>query len=177
VVDANDTLHLFFGQRISGNPDIHGLWHSVWVDPRWSEPEAIIKGPQVNDLVGRSSFDPYAARAVVSRGNVILVTWRTDPGNKGNGVWFSYQTIDAPGSPTPFSGPVTPESIEGTPTSIPEVNNQNLSPLNVAPLDNPQPVDNTIKSIAWSPGPIMLISLAVVFVVLLVRVLALRKKS
>jgi hypothetical protein len=177
VVDANDTLHLFFGQRISGNPDIHGLWHSVWVDPRWSEPEAIIKGPQVNDLIGRSSFDPYAARAVVSRGNVILVTWRTDPGNKGNGVWFSYETIAAPGSPTSFSSPVPPELIEGTPTSIPEVNNQNLSPLNTAPPDNPLPVDNTIKSIAWSPSPILLISLAVVFVVLLVRVLTLRKKS
>jgi hypothetical protein len=95
VVDSADKLHLFFGQRITGNPDIHGLWHSIWINDtsRWTEPEAIVKGPQINDPISDKSFDPYDATAVLSRGNVLLVTWRTDPGNKGNGVWYSYKKL------------------------------------------------------------------------------------
>lgn len=99
VVDSNQDLHLFFGQRISGNPDIHGVWHSEFVNNRWLEPEGVVKGPAVDDKVGYSAFDPHTVRAVVSQGNVILVTWRTDPRNKGNGVWFSYKKIDAPEQP------------------------------------------------------------------------------
>ena len=95
VVDGNDDLHIFFGQRITGNPDIHGMWHSVWQGGKWSEPEPIVSGPQIADLVGDKAFDPYEARAVVSHGNVILVTWRSDPGLKGNGVWYSYKNLDA----------------------------------------------------------------------------------
>ena len=86
VIDGNGDLHLFFGQRISGSPDIHGMWHSVWGGEFWSEPEAVVSGPQVVDQTGFKSFDPFEARAVVSQGNVIMVTWRTDPGLKGNGV-------------------------------------------------------------------------------------------
>jgi len=99
LVDGNDDLHLFFGQRIPGPPDIHGMWHSMFADNRWTEPEAIIKGPLIVDQVGDKGFDPFFARAVVSQGNVILATWRTDPRSKGNGVWYSYQKIDAPELP------------------------------------------------------------------------------
>jgi hypothetical protein len=108
VIDGNNDLHLFFGQRISGNPDIHGLWHSMLVNNRWTEPDALIKGPRIVDKEGPTGFDPYDARAVVSQGNVLLVTWRTDPGDiKDNGVWYSYATINAPEAPTS-----TPKSIE-----------------------------------------------------------------
>ena len=100
VVDGADNLHLFFGQRISGNPDIHGMWHSIWVNNHWIEPEAIVKGPRVIDKVGTNGFDPYDAQAIVSQGNVILVTWRTDPGDiKPNGVWYAYTQMDIPESP------------------------------------------------------------------------------
>jgi len=119
VVDGNDELHLFFGQRITGNPDIHGMWHSVWNKVRWTEPEAIINGPSVNDPDGNKSFDPFEARAVVSQGNVILVTWRTDPGLKGNGVWYSYQVLDAPELPLEtYDALVTPTTtVSSVPTS------------------------------------------------------------
>lgn len=100
VTDSNDNLHLFFGQRITGNPDIHGMWHSLWVNNRWTEPDAVIKGPRVLDIEGYSGFDPYEARAVVSQGNVLLVTWRTDPGDiRDNGVWYSYAVLNAPELP------------------------------------------------------------------------------
>jgi hypothetical protein len=96
VTDANDTLHMFFAQRISGPPDIHGMWHSVFGGVTWSEPEAIVSGPQVADHQGNTAFDPFEARAVLSHDNVLLVTWRNDPGLQGNGVWYSYQRLAAP---------------------------------------------------------------------------------
>ena len=45
------------------------------------------------------SFDPYDARAVVSQGNVILLTWRTDPGRKDVWPFYSTTTLDIPESP------------------------------------------------------------------------------
>jgi hypothetical protein len=100
VVDGNDELHLFFGQRITGSPDIHGMWQSIYKNDRWTEPAAIVKGPRVWDLEGLTSFDPYEAHAVVSQGDVILVTWITDPGErKNNGVFYSFATLNATESP------------------------------------------------------------------------------
>jgi hypothetical protein len=103
VIDGNDQMHLFFGQRITGSkgtPDMHGMWHSIWLNGRWTEPDAVIKGPRIVDKEGLSGFDPYEAHAIVSQGNVILVTWRTDPGDiKDNGVWYSYATLNAPEAP------------------------------------------------------------------------------
>jgi hypothetical protein len=100
VIDGNDDLHLFFGQRISGSPDIHGMWHSILKGDRWTEPDAVVKGPRIWDTEGLTSFDPYEAHAVVSQGNVILVTWITDLGDrKPNGVFYSYSVLDAPEAP------------------------------------------------------------------------------
>jgi len=99
VVDGNDELHLFFGQRIPGDPDIHGMWHSMFINDRWTQPKAVVKGSLIVDEVGDKGFDPNFARAVVSQGNIILVTWRTDPRSKGNGVWYSYKKLDAPELP------------------------------------------------------------------------------
>jgi hypothetical protein len=100
VVDSNDELHMFFGQRITGSPDIHGMWHSVFDGVNWSEPDAVVAGPQITDQARDKTFDPYEARAVVSQGNFILVTWRTDPGFEGgNGVWYSDKTLEAPELP------------------------------------------------------------------------------
>ena len=92
-------LHLFFGQRIPGSPDIHGMWHSTWENDGWSEPEGIITGRKVLDKEGFTSFDPVQAQAAVSQGNVILVTWMTDFGSKGNGVWYSYKELNLPELP------------------------------------------------------------------------------
>ena len=138
VIDGNDTLHMFFGQRISGNPDIHGMWHSIWMDDHWTEPEAVIRGPKVHDLEGSTSFDPYEANAVVSQGNDILVTWISDPGLKGNGVWYSYRILDAPEAP-----------LNAIPTVVP----QNATPLPTSqlPIPSPQATETTVVTTTQNP--------------------------
>jgi hypothetical protein len=117
VVDANGDLHLFWGERIpgsQGSPDIHGMWHSLWQgDAPWSEPEAVVSGQ------ASSEFDPSAPNAVVSQGNVILVTWREDPGLAGNGVWYSYSSLNAPelpllALPTPAASSTAGPSVTAT---------------------------------------------------------------
>lgn len=165
VIDSNNTLHLFFGQRIPGSPDIHGMWHSVWENPRWTEPEALIKGPPITDLVGLNSFDPYAARAVAVQGHIILTTWRTDPGLKGNGVWYSYKILDAPDSPTKVPGSQTESIVEMTPTPgvvNTDQNAQTESPLESAPLFSE---NSTLERVG--SGNLILLGLALVFVFLL----------
>lgn len=142
AVDSNQGLHLFFGQRIdatASTPEISGMWHSAWVSNRWLEPEAVAEGPSVFDHVGDTSFVPYEARAVVSQGNVILVTWRTDPGLHGNGVWFSYKVLNAPELPisTPAAQtlqtvalPPNPQAVVNSPdskaTTNPDINDPSL---------------------------------------------------
>jgi hypothetical protein len=128
VIDGNNDLHLFFGQRITGNPDIHGMWHSTYRDNRWTEPDAIIEGPQVTDVVNHKSFDPFQARAIVSQGNTLLATWRTDPGLDGNGVWFSYKSLNIP--KLPVSQPATQPPQIVTLTSTPSAENNH--PNNMA---------------------------------------------
>jgi hypothetical protein len=120
VVDGGDNLHLFFGQRIpgGGGVDTHGMWHSTWDGNQWREPRPIVAGEPFEDPVGEKSFDPYDARGVAVQGNVILVTWRTDPGMKGNGVWYSYQLLDMPElplAPLPTAPPTPTHTPQATP--------------------------------------------------------------
>lgn len=99
VVDSNNVLHMFFGNRVGEHPANHGMWHSIWQGGRWNGPEAIISGPQVQEEIGGNGFDPSFANAVVSQGNVILVTWTSDPQAGRNGAWYSYTVLDAPELP------------------------------------------------------------------------------
>jgi len=133
VVDSNDGLHIFFGQRTrQGKEDIHGMWHSRLQRGMWSEVQPLVSGPLVQST-DDSAFDPGDARAVVSQGNVLLVTWRTDPGNGANGVWYSFAQIEAPAlpvvplpvplamitpTPTPISTPTPNPTLAPTPTPI-----------------------------------------------------------
>jgi hypothetical protein len=96
AVDSKHVLHVLFGQRIpTGNIGaIHGMWHSEFKGDRWGIPIEVVSSSQTR--TGSSEgFDPYDARAVISQGNILLVTWRTDPGIVRNGVWFSYREIDS----------------------------------------------------------------------------------
>ena len=171
VIDSDNVLHLLFGQRITGNPDIHGMWHSVWQGEKWSEPEAIVSGPAIPDQVGVNAFDPYEARAVVSQGNILLVTWRSDPGLKGNGVWFSYKVLDAPEllgdilpvlqqKPTPE---LSSESYTPTPTPQNIPSDQNNELLLDGLRNTPEQTGNPMKPMALGIIPtIFLIAGAIV---------------
>jgi hypothetical protein len=132
VIDGNGDLHLFFGQRISGSPDIHGIWHSIWQNNRWKEPEAVIKGPQLADF----RVADYQATAVVSQGNTIIVTWITDPGEKGNGVWFSYKKLDMEESPVIQLPKLMEPLAEPTPTSL-EIATKEAISTNTSNLERP----------------------------------------
>lgn len=130
VVDSNDVMHIFFGQRTpDGKTNIHGMWHSMLRNGTWTTLLPVVSGPLVqgND---DSAFDPGDARAVVSQGNYLLVTWATDPGNGSNGVWYSYAQLDTPAlaaapllvppelfTPTPVATPTSER--EPTPTPLP----------------------------------------------------------
>jgi len=108
VVDSAGQIHWLFGQRIGGEPAVHGMWYSAWWGSQWSPPMPVISGPP------RPDFDPYDARAVVLQGNILLATWRTDPGREvKNGVWYSFRILDTPPYPiqpwpTPLQTAVSP---------------------------------------------------------------------
>jgi hypothetical protein len=97
VVDSNGTLYGFFGQRIpggfDGTIDMHGMWQTVWQGNNWGPVTPVVSGPF------SQSFDPGDATPIISQGNVILLTWRTDPGRDITGTWYTYRTLDAPELP------------------------------------------------------------------------------
>jgi len=116
VVDSSDMIHVFFGQRTRVEKiDIHGMWHSQLQRNIWSELQPVVSGPLVQSS-DDTAFDPGDARAVVVQGNLLLITWRTDPGNGANGVWYSFAKLDTPELPVvPLSMPA--EMVTPTPTA------------------------------------------------------------
>jgi hypothetical protein len=119
VVDSGGELHVFFAQRIDDNN--HGMWHSIWMVTSWSNPEAVVRGPRKIDVIGGNGFDPNSARAIVSNGNVILITWGTDGGAGSNGAWYSYKRLNAP-------------ELPALPLPVPSVTMQSASTEEVLPL-------------------------------------------
>jgi hypothetical protein len=120
VIDSKNTLHMFFGNRV-GLPytnfgSVSGIWHSVWQRDGWSIPyDIIISAPQ------QARLDPSFANAVVSQGNVTLVTWRQDPGVIArNGVWSTYTSLDTPELPliTPIMNSSLVPSATATTVSV-----------------------------------------------------------
>lgn len=90
AVDSNQNVHAVFVQRIDTVVDgrysaIGGVWHSMLRNGQWSPP---MHNPSV--------VSPHDIHAVISRGNVLLVTWREDPGAGYRGVWYTYAIVDAP---------------------------------------------------------------------------------
>lgn len=121
VVDGAGVLHVFFGQRTGGSdetPATHGMWHSVW-NNGWGPLQPVVSGPQ------GESFDPYDARAVVSQGNTILLTWRTDPGRRDSWSYFATTTLDVPEQPVePLPTPalaVVPAQVMNEPAPTPVI--------------------------------------------------------
>jgi len=179
VVDSNDDLHFLWAQRITASPDIHGVWHSVWLDGQWTEPEAVVSGVRVSDASGYGSFDPYEVRAVVSRGNVILVTWRTDPGpqSRANGVWYSYVVLEAPQLPQVLlpAALTMPESTL-TPTVPLPVHTQ-TPPPGLVKTDEGDALAGTalLNGTAFLSNPALALALGLVPVVLLIGVIMIKQ--
>jgi hypothetical protein len=165
AVDSNGVVHAIFIQRIDQTIDgqylpISGIWHSEYRDNRWSQPERI-----------PVPFDAHDIRSVVSQGNVLLATWRADPGVGQFGVYYSYKVLDAPELPVE-----TPTIPENTPAQVatsvisPKITSGEISPQPTVGVSNnwlaAEPAGNQ-----FNPGVWLMIGLAPVVFVLLAFVL------
>jgi hypothetical protein len=157
VVDSSNVLYMFFGNRVStGSGITYGMWCSVWQGDRWGVPEAIVSGPI------RDDFAPSTANAVVTQGNVILLTWMNEPGRIDmgyGGTFYSHTVLDAPELPVA----AVPTSVTPTLTSASE-------PQATASTRSPSPVmrHSQSDSTAWPlSGPALPLILSIIPVALL----------
>jgi hypothetical protein len=166
VADSNSGLHFLFGGRKPGNPDIHGMWHSVFQGSYWSVPEAVVSGPQVVDRIDGKAFDPYDARAIVVQGDVLLATWRSDPGLKGNGVWYSYKILDTPEQSSASSEEVKP-AIVSNPVASSVVSNTLLYPTpSFVPFE--YPYGTSKNNLLNNPANALIIGIFPVFLLIVI---------
>ena len=146
VTDSAGSLHALLGNRL--NEKHHGMWYSRWNNSSWSGLQPVIEGPL--SRFPDKAFDPTAPQAVVVQGNVILVTWMTDPaatGDAGDGVWYSYGEVDAPELPlvalpiptaVPLPSPTaTAISLSSTPTPTSDVSDFDVEQNKLNLGDNP----------------------------------------
>lgn len=167
VVDGRNILHMFFGNRVENNQQItYGMWHSLWRNGQWIPPTAIVSGDY------RIDFDPSIAHAVVSQGNVILVTWMADPiaiARRRGGAWFSYITLDMPEQPVLAlslpaisSTPQKPDFVVPPPTVTPirvEQQNRNQQVMTVYVATNS---NDPTKLLTITLTPVLLLTALVV---------------
>jgi hypothetical protein len=138
LIDSNNVLHVVQGNRF-GDPIIGGMWHSVWLNNRWSdfEPVVVMGGSSPNPQAEDQSawFAPSGQQAIISQGNVLLVTWWNNVvGDLRTGSWYSYIKLDAPEYP-----------VEPLPTPKPTATPNTLV-LNEALNETPQPTRTPLYS-------------------------------
>lgn len=142
VVDSDDLLHIFFGQRIHGEKiDTHGMWRSTLRNGTWTEPQPIVSGPMVQGT-NDAAFDPGDAHAIADQGNVLLVTWRTIQGMGRIPPWYAYTQLDTPAwplVPLPMPKSCAPDTHHG-------------SDHEAAPTATPSPVPAAVKLIVEVAG-------------------------
>lgn len=150
AVDSSERLHVMFGQRYFKQGETratHGMWHSYRPNEHWLPLTSVVEGYQEYNEAADVGFDPYDARAVISQGNMLLLTWRTDPGLNKDGVWYSYRRLDSPELPAvPLPEIQTNDSIStsgpiqmstGVPTQTVQTNRG---------AENPQPSDSGLAA-------------------------------
>ncbi|MCB0064728.1 MAG: exo-alpha-sialidase, partial [Caldilineaceae bacterium] len=151
VVDSNHDLRVFFGQRTNAivKDQVHGMWYSEWHSgtKSWGGVKYIVSGPLVQDSDGDKGFDPSLARSAVSQGNLLMIVWRTDPGNGANGAWYSYTELEAPFyalQPLPTPEPVVHKTVTITATlGLTKTAEEELAALGVTPLAALPTIDET----------------------------------
>jgi hypothetical protein len=168
VVDSDNVLHAFFGQRIDDNN--HGMWHTIWTGAGWTESQPVVRGAQVRDKIGGDGFDPQWARAVVSNGNLILVSWGTDAQGSPNGAWYSYTTLDTPELP---EVPLPIPTISPTKTPIPTATSAapTVTPSPTRPVFSDNQNDNLDGVISNPAGPLVFGVIPVVILLLAVIII------
>lgn len=162
AVDSTGSIHAVFIQRTEGSVNgefrvVGGLWHSQLQNGVWSEPTLF-------DLGEMSGHD---LSAVISQGNVLLVTWREDPGTGEEGVWFTYAPLDAPALPAapPQVMTITAAQPTATVTARPAV--PTATPMAVAfsaepPATTPSISGDPARPLIYGLIPVLLILIAVI---------------
>jgi hypothetical protein len=167
VVDSNNVLHLFFGQRI--NDENHGMWHSIWTGGGWTSRTPVVRGPAIKEEIGGNGFDPRHPRTAIVNGNVLLITWATDGAAGENGAWYSYTILDAPELPV-----VPLPTLPATPTPTVTPAPTTATPSASSPMSSPtrQIITNyeTNDSFAGPSNPTTPIIVSIVPIVLLISV-------
>jgi len=137
----------------------------------------IVSGPLVQDIDSDKGFDPSLARSAVSQGNLLMIVWRTDPGNGANGAWYSYTELDAPfyalqALPTPE--PVVRHAFPITATLAPTTTDEEqLAALGIMPIAALPAVDQThqppqVRQLANPAMPLLIGLVPVGFLVTMV---------
>jgi hypothetical protein len=121
-------------------------------------------------VIGGDGFDPRAARAVVSNGNLILVAWTTDGFAGENGAWYSYKQVDAPALPSvalqePTQIPAATSTVFAPSTAV-QVAVTATHVLNMTD-DTPGSGLNPQLSIILGIVPVLLVLLGTIFIFVL----------
>ena len=160
VKDSNNIIHMLVGDRIP-LPEIHGMWHSEYINNEWTDLQPIISGPVTN------TFDPSAPQAVISRGNNLLVAWWNNVRDAGPAD-YSFTKLNAPELP---SVPLPTLNPSPTPTSYPT----ETVPLST-PSVAPQPIGGTDPGGPANRSPVIAIILGIIPAVLLIGVILFIKR-
>lgn len=172
TVDSTNNLHLLFAMRRPG--EINGQYYAtggIWYSSlnnynSWDEPELVANNNSYGDLV----FDGYDAKAVIVQGNVLLATWRSDPGGDAHGVWYTYKVLDKPELPvipypTQTLSSIATNLSKPTPTATPI--DDTATPTTKFTFEDTEP-DTNLKV---GTNPVMSLSLSMLPVVLLVAII------
>lgn len=176
VVDGMNTLHMFFGNRVTNNQQImYGMWHSLWRNGQWTPPTAIVADNY------RVDFDPSLAHAVVSQGNVILVAWMADPvaiSRRKGGTWYSAMRLDIPEQPVvALALPATRPSPSRKEAVVPT---RTLPPTSAAQQQDSHPKVLPVRIVTNANDPLTLLTFSLTPVLLLITLviwLAVRKSA
>lgn len=155
VLDGEGIPHAIFVQRIELDESggeyeaVGGVWHSAFRNGTWTNPERFA-----------TTYAPHDLHAVVSQGNVMLVTWREDPGSGRHGIWFSFITLDAAELPVvPLATAAVGTPVQATPT--PAFTRETATPLPPEILEGSQPS-------VWQSNPAFPLIVAAIPVALVV---------
>ncbi|MFN8445504.1 MAG: sialidase family protein [Caldilineaceae bacterium] len=175
VIDSEQHLYVFFGQRIpggiDGKLDLHGMWYSSWKGGQWDSVRAVVSGEYRDEVT--NSFDPYDADAVISQGNQVLITWRTDPGRRQPNVWFSSRKLEAselPVVPLPLVEPTVQTTATPVATETESAATATIIPT-ALPVSSTEPQTTASPQNANGPGQVLLIGLVPVGLILMLTAL------
>jgi len=156
ISDSGGTLHAVFSGRGRGR---EGIWHSVWVADKWSEPESL----------SVDQIDAQVVSADIFAGSWIHTVWVE---YESDDIWYSGIQLNTPvifaATPIPLviglKTPTLEPALQETVTS--SVSPASVSPISTIPLDAGTPISGNsgIRATLFGVVPAMIfITFAVIW--------------